>query len=109
MVNRAVFFRKAVSLKELKQDTEHYKDETSPFFICKRVELEDKDFNDFCDSLLKDRDFIAENKSVMGFDKAYYCILVYNKNSEDAILVESEGYNYARYTALVKKSEVQNG
>ena len=111
MTNRAVFMRKASSLKELRKWTKEFKDESSEFNITKKIELNDNDFKDFCNDMLENRDFIIENSLNMGYyDDKYHCILVYNKNSKDGILIENEGYGYARYTALVdmkKINEVQ--
>lgn len=111
MTNRAVFMRKASSLKELRKWTKEFKDELSEFNITKKVELSDNDFKDFCNDMLENREFIIENSLNMGYyDDKYHCILVYNKNSKDGILIENEGYGYARYTALVdmkKINEVQ--
>ena len=111
MTNRAVFMRKASSLKELRKWTKEFKDESSEFNITKKIELSDNDFKDFCNDMLENREFIIENSLNMGYyDDKYHCILVYNKNSKDGILIENEGYGYARYTALVdmkKINEVQ--
>jgi len=111
MIETAVFMRKASTLKELKEWTKKYNKETSRFTITKDIELNDKDFKEFCKDFLENRDFIIENSISMGYDNdAYHCILVYNKKSNDGILVENEGYGYARYTAVVdmsKMNEVQ--
>jgi hypothetical protein len=39
----------------------------------------------------------------------WHCILVKSKTSDIGLLIESEGYDYARYTGVVKLSEVENG
>ena len=107
MENTAVFMRKAYNLKELKEWTKKYNKESTQFIISKYIELKDKEFKEFCKDFLADRDFIIENSINMGFDNdTYYCILVYNKHSNDGILVENEGYGYARYTALIDMSKM---
>lgn len=111
MIEQAVFMRKASTLKELKQWTEKYSKDKSYFIISKYIELSNKDFKDFCKDFLVHRDFIIENSKHMGFENdTFYCLLIYNKESNDGILVENEGYGYARYTAIVdmsKMNEVQ--
>lgn len=39
-------------------------------------------------------------------DEYWHCIAIINDNHPYAILVESEGYDYARYTAVVLKEEI---
>jgi hypothetical protein len=39
----------------------------------------------------------------------WHCILVKGKTSDIGLLIESEGYDYARYTGVIKLSEVKNG
>ena len=113
MINTAIFMRKACNLKELKHLTAKYPHQTAHFIITKYIELNDDEFKDFCNDFFEDRKFIVENEIHMHFgDDKYYCLLIYNKNSNDGILVESEGYSYARYTAVVdmsKMNEVSNG
>ena len=51
---------------------------------------------------LEDMPFIIENRNLMReVDGVYHCLLVCVKNHRGGILVESEGYNYARYAADV--------
>lgn len=113
MISSAVFWRKASNLKELKKVTKEYSHEQAEFVIVNYVELNDKEFNEFCNDFLNPYEFIVQNDGRMTFENdKYYCILVYNKNSNDGILVENEGYHYARYTGLVdmsKMNEVENG
>lgn len=108
MKNKAVFIRKANNLKDLKEQTKEYKMELSPFVICERVELTANEFEDFCNDFISKREFIIENLTKMGYDKMFYCILVFSKGSKEGILVESEGYSYPRYTAVIQMSEVNN-
>ena len=49
------------------------------------------------------RPFIAENIDLMyqDDDDVFHCILVTGENRTDGILVESEGYGYARYASYI--------
>lgn len=107
MVDTATFIRKNKDLAQLRELTEKGIFEKSKFVITKYIELNDDDFEFFCEDFYKHQEFIIENLTNMGFENdTFLCLLVYNKNSNDGILVESEGYSYARYTALINMSEV---
>ncbi len=65
------------------------------------VLLDKDDFDEFASDLLDDRDFIKDNVESMYQDNmdVDHCILVTYDGSEHGILVQSEGYHYARYSA----------
>lgn len=74
----------------------------------KNLELTKKYFKDFCNDFLKRRLFITNNRELMRLkDGVVHCIRVTTKDSEFDVLVNSEGYNYARYTAIIRKSVEQ--
>lgn len=56
--------------------------------------------------MLDDYDFIKENKDLMFIDKesVFHAILVISKEAYFGILVQSEVYSYARYSAYISKS-----
>ena len=57
---------------------------------------------------LRDEPLIAENKDIMYFDSKYnmyHCLLIYDKDFGDGIVVESEGSNYARYAQYVPQAK----
>lgn len=76
---------------------------TEPCVIEKTVELTEKEYNHFYHNLLEDYSFIAENSDCMYQDNngVRHCILVLGKGITDGILVEAEGYGYARYSAFL--------
>ncbi|MDL2232069.1 DUF6329 domain-containing protein [Ruminococcaceae bacterium OttesenSCG-928-L11] len=71
--------------------------------VSKVVELSDSEFRHFQQNLMQDYDFIAENQHAMGMDGKgiSHCLLVMGEGHEDGVLVRSEGYDYARYSALL--------
>ena len=88
-----------------------YKEQIVPqdeFKIEKIVELPKKQFDHFLNHLLDDYDFIKENIPLMFVDDndVWHTILVTTKEIDYGILVESEGYNYARYAAYINKSQI---
>lgn len=74
--------------------------EESPCEIGKVVTLTDEAYGFFKKHLLYPYDFIREAKDQMGeWDGVRRCILVMGQSTEDGILVDSSGADYARYTA----------
>jgi len=65
------------------------------------VELTPEQFRQFSQNMAADHDFIAANTGHMYQDEALtkHCLLVLGENDQHGILVESEGYGYARYAA----------
>ena len=74
--------------------------------IEKVVTLQINQFRKFEDRLLDNYDFIAENKELMYIDEddVWHAILITAKEVDYGILVESEGYDYARYAAYISNS-----
>lgn len=98
-MTKVIFFRKA------------HKDDLIPkneVKIEKVVTLQINEFRKFEDKLLDNYDFIAENKELMYIDEdgVWHAILITAKEVDYGILVESEGYDYARYAAYISKSTV---
>lgn len=54
--------------------------------------------------LLSDYDFIKENfdKMYTDSDQIWHCLLVKAEGANEGILVEAEGYGYARYSGYLK-------
>jgi len=75
--------------------------------IQKVIKMTGTEFDIFSNSLLRDQDFIKANNDIGGVDehKKRHCILVVGERKPDGILVDSSGYNYARYTALIPNVE----
>lgn len=67
------------------------------------VELDRDQFYSFRNQMVNDFDFILDHLDYMYQDRdgVSHCLLVLGEGDKDGILVESEGYNYARYSALL--------
>lgn len=69
------------------------------------VVLEDAQYEQFKQSgLQEDQIFVFINNDKMWFDSGdlcWHCLLIKGENSKDGILVDAEGYAYARYAAFV--------
>ena len=99
----AAFMRKPARLEDLVSWDKVAK-QRSRFAIETTIELEKSEFEYFANDLFADQDFIKENIELMRVDKngIRHCILVKAIGQSDGILVESEGYEYARYAAYLK-------
>ena len=101
---KAYFIRKPLNLEDLKGTIGYgYGHE---YVIEETVTLSLEAFKHFSDNLLDDFDFISERKHMMCVDKAavWHSILVQSEEPGIGILVECEGYDYARYAALLPES-----
>lgn len=58
-MKKAKFFRKMIDLNELKEFTERETEEGNEFKIFKVIELSSREYRNFTERLLEDRDFIA--------------------------------------------------
>ena len=92
---KAVFHRK---------DTEI---ESSNCVIDKVIHLSGSVYDSFSRNLLRDWDFISNNRIDQIVDKEgrYHCLLVVGEGRRDGILVNAEGGNYARYSAFIPNAE----
>lgn len=82
------------------------KAEDFPVWDCvieKIVELPEAEYKYFKTAPLRDMPFIAENTDLMYRDEngVFHCLLVLGEESSDGILIESEGYNYAKYSSFM--------
>lgn len=83
----------------------HRKDEEVNVNSCvveKVIELDDEEYESLCEDLMAYRDFITENKESMYVDTdgVAHCVLALGENYNDGILINSEGYDYARYYSV---------
>jgi len=71
--------------------------------IEKIVELPEAEYRFFKTHPLRDASFIAENTDLMHRDPngVCHCLLVLGKDCSDGVLIESEGYHYARYASFM--------
>lgn len=75
------------------------------FVVEKAVVLSDAEYENFKETdLVGDQIFLFDNQDRMWLDPVmmvWHCLLIKGETSKDGILVESEGYSYARYAAYV--------
>ena len=84
----------------------HCKDEEIKVKSCvteKIIELTDEEYKSLCEDLMLNRNFISENQDLMYTDQRgiAHCILALGKSYDDGILINSEGYGYAKYYSVI--------
>jgi len=102
-MNRALFGRKICNIEELNELTQQaIKDgkKGQPYIITREVILKDEDFIDFAADLLKDQPWIMSEDGGINDKGEIKCIRVRNVDTGKKILINTEGYDYPRYTAL---------
>jgi hypothetical protein len=100
---KALFGRKICDLEELRGLThQSIKDgkKGQPYTITREVILKDKDFRDFANDFLKDQSWISPEDGGMNEEGEIRCIRVVNIDTGEKVLVNTEGYDYPRYTGL---------
>ncbi|MFX4263113.1 DUF6329 domain-containing protein [Pelotomaculum propionicicum] len=100
---KAIFGRKMASLEELKEATAKAKNDGhtgKPYEVIKEIVLSDADFNKFANCLLEDQPWIEKADGGHNQNGEVKCIRVINLKTGERVLVNSEGYDYPRYTAL---------
>ncbi|AHM57262.1 hypothetical protein EAL2_c19810 [Peptoclostridium acidaminophilum DSM 3953] len=99
----ALFGRKVRDLEELKELTkEAVQDECegTPYEVTREVLMSDAAFREFAEDLLKDQSWIDKGDGGTNRNGEIRCIRVKNRDTGEKILVNGEGYDYPRYTAL---------
>lgn len=76
------------------------------FVIEKNIHLSAQQFEQLLQKPLADQPFLSDNVDLMWVDDngVYHCLLVTGEGHSDGLLVESEGYSYARYAAYVPEA-----
>ena len=76
--------------------------EGDPCSVDRVIELPAHRFVKFTCALLENQDFIAENKSSLRHDtRVRHCLLILDADGVDGILIDPQGYDYARYSAFI--------
>ena len=105
---KAIFVRKATTLEVVKVVTEELKQkgyEGAKYQVTREVELCNEDFRKLTSDLLDDQHFIKKDEGGMNDEGEVLCIRVINKESGKRILIDPQGYEYPRYTAIEEKSD----
>ena len=102
---KALFARKITDLEALKELTRAAIDEGktgSIYQVTKEVRLTGEEFKQFASDFFQDQPWITREDGGVNTKKEIRCIRVINIETGERVLVNSEGYDYPRYTALEK-------
>lgn len=96
------FHRKIGSLDEILRLPRNREDDR--FVVEKIVELSTADFDRFASNLLSPMLFLpyGDDRFQVLNDGAWHCLLVHDAEKNRGMLVDSSGYDYARYAAFVQ-------
>ena len=100
--NTACFYRKAASVRDLLDKAPF--PEKARFKITKVIELPKEQYRRYRNELWRDVSFLSRNESNMRFDEkseTFLCLFVTCRDANTGLLVESEGFGYARYAAFI--------
>lgn len=77
---------------------------TKACVVKKAIAVPHSEFGDLKRNPLQDNDLIADNVDLMfcDSDNNYHCLLIYDKEQGDGLLIESEGAPYARYSQYMQ-------
>ena len=98
MITSVEFFRKPGSVQDMIGAK-------TAFVVTVVMELMDDEYNRFSNQLCMDAPYVQQFKDYMGVTSdgtTRRCMLVTTASRYDGILVESEGYDYARYAAYIE-------
>ena len=72
----------------------------------KAIAVSHAEFDNLKRHPLQDNDLIAENTDLMycDSDDIYHCLLIYDEEQGDGLLIESEGSSYLRYAQYIPKA-----
>src|ERR1035437_10063213 len=92
----AIFYRKESSF------------ETASCNIEKTITLSGFEYDLFRENMLKDYNFISQNKECMFVDTngTTHCLLVLGENRDDGVLIDSQGSDYSRYSSFLPNARL---
>lgn len=99
---KAYFCRKVSDLQELIDITKELIENRAvpqEYFVTDEIVLNNDEFKKFANDFYEDQEWISEDDGGI-FDDVVQCVRVVNYATNDVVLVNSEGYNYPRYTAI---------
>lgn len=105
----AVFYRGANTLYTSDDRNPHSHEDS--FQIEKQVVLTDSDYMEFATNMKEDYEFLFSNHSSMYYEpdrQCWHCLFVTGEHAPGGILVDSEGYAHAEYSALIPNKEKIN-
>ena len=99
---KVVFGRKVSNLDELKEliDGINQNQRGQAYTVTKEVFLGDTEFKEFTSDFFNDQPWITKDDGGMNDKGDIRCIRVINQDTGEKVLVNNEGYDYARYVTI---------
>ena len=103
---KAIFISKAANLEEARKELERATTQEA-YKIIAAKKLSETEWNELTESLLSDRDWISEfnrklaEKEQVNWNKRN-CIKVTCEGKRESLLIDPQGYDYARYVAIIE-------
>ena len=74
----------------------------------KAIAVSHAEFDDLKRRPLQDNDLIVENTDIMyrDSDDIYHCLMIYDEEQGDGLLIEAEGSSYARYAQYIPNAKL---
>ena len=109
-MKKAFFTSKPATLEEVKEAYEYAKANGTmetllqPYYIASRKTLTIMEWNNFINAFLQDRDWLTKfsEKNYGMKSKSTPCILVRCPEQTISLLIDTQGYAYARYVAIIE-------
>lgn len=76
----------------------------TPFQVVKVIHLTEQQYRCFSVNLQEDKPFLRDNTALTGVDPhngVFRCLLICCRERQEGILVNSDGYSYAKYAAYI--------
>lgn len=100
---KAIFRRKLSNFEELKEETERAienGDSGNIYKITREIKLSNENYIKLISNFFVDQTWIKKNEGGSTPIGEFKCIRVINKDTNEKLLINPEGYSYPRYTAL---------
>ena len=103
---KTTFVRKPICLDDVRDGVrwiiKHFGPERDSYYVAAERHLSQTEWAEFTSDLFADRDWIREfsNQNHPSIEGAPACIRVTGEGCETILLVDPQGYSYARYVAI---------
>lgn len=101
-ISKAMFYRGVNTLAAY--DQKSYHSHVDQFLVEKQVILSDDDYQEFTQNIDKPYPFLSSNRRRMYFEpdaQCWHCLFVTGEHAQGGVLVDSEGYPHAQYSARI--------
>ncbi len=105
---KAPMVRKVSNEKKWQSEVHEWKIKDSNIIIEKTIEVDLHDYESIANNFFKYSMLIHDNLKYMWLDNdGWHVIAITCSEKSSTILIESEGYDYARYTSIVENEKLE--